>query len=168
VIWATQAAIQESGGRSILCRTGHAHLKAALREHDAPYGGELSAHHYFRDFAYCDSGMIPWLLVAGLLARQDQPLSALVGDLRERFPSSGEINFSLADPAAALARIEATYAPQAKTTDRLDGLSLDMGAWRMNVRLSNTEPLLRLNIETRGDRALLDRRVAEVSAILRG
>jgi phosphomannomutase len=166
VIWATQALIEESGGRSVLCRTGHAHLKAALREHDAPYGGEMSAHHYFRDFAYCDSGMIPWLLVAGLLARQEKPLSALVGDLRRRFPSSGEINFSLQDPAAALARVESTYGPQAQGTDRLDGLSLDMGAWRMNVRLSNTEPLLRLNIETRGDRALLDEKVAEVSALL--
>ncbi len=166
VIWATQGVIEEAGGRSVLCRTGHAHLKAALREHDAPYGGEMSAHHYFRDFAYCDSGMIPWLLVAGLVARGDQPLSALVGDLRRRFPSSGEINFSLADPAAALQRIEATYGPQAKGVDRLDGLSLDFGTWRMNVRMSNTEPLLRLNVEARGDRDLLDEKVAEVSGII--
>ena len=166
VIWATQALIEESGGRSVLCRTGHAHLKAAMREQDAPYGGEMSAHHYFRDFAYCDSGMIPWLLVAGFLARQDQPLSALVGDLRRLFPSSGEINFSLPDPAAALARFEATYAAQARSADRLDGLSLDLGNWRANVRMSNTEALLRLNIETRGDRELLDRKIAEVSALL--
>jgi len=166
VIWATQAAIEETGGRSVLCRTGHAHFKAALREHDAPYGGEMSAHHYFRDFAYCDSGMIPWLLVAGLLARGDQPLSALVGDLRRRFPSSGEINFAIPDPAAAIVRFEATYAPLARSVDRLDGLSLDLGDWRANLRMSNTESLLRLNIETRGDRGLLDEKVAEVSALI--
>ena len=166
VIWATQDAIAQGGGRSVLCRTGHAHLKAALREHDAPYGGEMSAHHYFRDFAYCDSGMIPWLLVAGLLARGERPLSALVEDLRTRFPSSGEINFALTDPAAALARFEAAYLPQARAADRQDGLSLDMGDWRANVRMSNTEPLLRLNLETRGDRVLLDEKVAEVSTLL--
>lgn len=168
VIWATQALVEEAGGRSILCRTGHAHLKAALREHDAPYGGEMSAHHYFRDFAYCDSGMIPWLLVAGLMARQHEPLSALVDDLRTRFPSSGEINFALPDPAGALARFEAAYGGQAKSVDRLDGLSIDMGDWRANVRMSNTEALLRLNIETRGDRGLLEAKVAEVSALLGG
>jgi phosphomannomutase len=168
VIWATQAAIAEGGGRSVLCRTGHAHLKASLREHDAPYGGEMSAHHYFRDFSYCDSGMIPWLLVAGLLARGEEPLSALVEDLRTRFPSSGEINFALADPAAALARFQARYEPEAKGIDRLDGLSLDMGDWRANVRMSNTEALLRLNIETLGSRDLLDAKIAEVSALLNG
>ncbi|MBP1805542.1 phosphomannomutase [Rubellimicrobium aerolatum] len=168
VIWATQAMIEEAGGRSVICRTGHAHLKAALREQDAPYGGEMSAHHYFRDFAYCDSGMIPWLLVAGLLARQEQPLSALVDDLRTRFPSSGEINFALADPAGAIARFEAAYGAAARSADRLDGLSLDMGDWRANVRMSNTESLLRLNIEARGDRRLLEAKVAEVSALLAG
>lgn len=167
VIWATQAAIAEGGGRSILCRTGHAHFKAALRAHDAPYGGEMSAHHYFRDFAYCDSGMIPWLLVAGLVARGEQPLSALVGGLRERFPSSGEINFVVPDPGATLARVEAAYAPRARSIDRLDGLSLDFGPWRANVRMSNTEALLRLNVETRGDRALLAEKVVELSNLIR-
>ncbi len=168
VIWATQAAVAEAGGRSILARTGHAHLKAALREHDAPYGGEMSAHHYFRDFAYCDSGMIPALLVAGLVARSGVPLSAMVREMRARFPSSGEINFAPADAQAALARVEAAYAPLARDVDRLDGLSLDFGEWRANVRVSNTEGLLRLNVETRGDRALLDRKVAELSAFLAG
>ena len=167
VIWATQAAIAEGGGRSVLCRTGHAHLKAALREQDAPYGGEMSAHHYFRDFAYCDSGMIPWLLVAGLVARGDEPLSALVEDLRARFPSSGEINFALSDPAGAIARFEAAYLPLAASVDRLDGLSLDFGDWRANLRMSNTEALLRLNVEAKGSRDLLDEKVAEVSALLR-
>lgn len=167
VIWNTQDAVAAGGGRAVVCRTGHAHLKAAMREHDAVYGGEMSAHHYFRAFMYCDSGMIPALLVAELVALSDRPLSALVGAMRERFPSSGEINFVLADTAAAIARFEAAYLDSAVSADRLDGLSLDMGAWRANLRLSNTESLLRLNIETRGDRALLDAKVAEVSALLR-
>jgi phosphomannomutase len=166
VVWATQAAIAEAGGRAALARTGHAHLKAALREHDAPYGGEMSAHHYFRDFAYCDSGMIPALLAAALVAREQVPLSAMVGEMRARFPSSGEINFAPADAQAALARVEAAYVPLAREVDRLDGLSLDFGDWRANVRVSNTEGLLRLNVETRGDRALLDSKVAELSAFL--
>ncbi len=168
VIWATQAAIAEAGGRSILARTGHAHLKSALRAHDAPYGGEMSAHHYFRDFAYCDSGVIPALLVAGLVARGEAPLSAMVREMRARFPSSGEINFAPADAQAALARFEAAYAARARDVDRLDGLSLDFGEWRANVRVSNTEGLLRLNVETRGDRALLESKVAELSAFLGG
>lgn len=168
VVWATRAAIEEAGGRAVAVRTGHAHLKAALREHDAPYGGEMSAHHYFRDFAYCDSGVIPALLAAGLVARSPAPLSALVGEMRRRFPSSGEVNFAPADPQAALARFEAAYAGQAEGVDRLDGLSLDFGRWRANVRVSNTEGLLRLNVETRGDRDLLAEKVAELSAFLGG
>jgi len=166
VVWATRATVEDAGGVPIAVRTGHAHLKAALREHDAPYGGEMSAHHYFRDFAYCDSGMIPWLLVAELVGRGTESLSALVGDLRARFPSSGEINFAVVDHAAAMARIEAAYAPVACGVDRLDGLSLDMGDWRLNVRVSNTEGLLRLNVETRGDRMLLAAKVAEASALI--
>ena len=166
VVWATRSAIEDAGGRAVAVRTGHAHLKAALREHDAPYGGEMSAHHYFRDFAYCDSGVIPALLVAGLVARAQAPLSAMVGEMRERFPSSGEINFAPDDPQAALARFEAAYGAQARDVDRLDGLSMDFGAWRANLRVSNTEGLLRLNVETRGDRGLLAAKVAEVSGFL--
>jgi len=166
VIWNTRDAVTRAGGVPVLCRTGHAHLKAKMREVDAVYGGEMSAHHYFRDFMYCDSGMIPALLVAGLVARAGVPLSALVGGMRARFPSSGEINFALADTEGAIARVEAVYAPQAREVDRLDGLSLDMGDWRVNLRASNTEDLLRLNLETRGDRALLAAKVAEVSALL--
>lgn len=166
VVWATRDAIEKAGGRAVAARTGHAHLKAALREHDAPYGGEMSAHHYFRDFAYCDSGVIPALLVAGLVARSQAPLSAMVGEMREQFPSSGEINFAPDDPQAALARFEAAYGRQARDVDRLDGLSMDFGAWRANLRVSNTEGLLRLNVETRGDRDLLARKVEEISSFL--
>ena len=166
VIWNTRDAVTRAGGVPVLCRTGHAHLKAKMREVDAVYGGEMSAHHYFRDFMSCDSGMIPALLVAGLVARAGVPLSALVGEMRARFPSSGEINFAIADKARAIARVEAALGPQARGVDRLDGLSLDMGDWRVNLRASNTEDMLRLNLETRGDRALLAAKVAEVTALL--
>jgi phosphomannomutase len=166
VIWNTRDVVTRAGGVAVLSRTGHAHLKAKMRETDAVYGGEMSAHHYFRDFMYCDSGMIPALRVAGLVARSGAPLSALVGGMRDRFPTSGEINFAMADTAGAIGRVEAAYGPQALGRDHLDGLSLDLGDWRMNLRVSQTEDLLRLNIETRGDRVLLAARVAEVSALL--
>jgi phosphomannomutase len=166
VMWNTVDVVTRGGGVPVVSRTGHAHLKARMREVDAVYGGEMSAHHYFRAFMYCDSGMIPWLLVAEVLARQAEPLSALVADMRARFPSSGEINFHMEDKGAAIARFESAYLPLARAEDRLDGLSLDMGEWRVNLRSSNTENVLRLNLETRGDRALLAAKVAEVTAVL--
>jgi phosphomannomutase len=150
VIWNTQSLVAAAGGRAVQARTGHAFLKQAMREHGAVYGGEMSAHHYFRDFVHCDSGMIPWLLVAELLGRTGQPLAALVAGMRAAFPSSGEINFHLADPAAAVARVRAAYEPQALAIDRMDGLGLSFADWRFNLRASNTEPVLRLNVETRG------------------
>ncbi|WP_377506515.1 phosphomannomutase [Octadecabacter sp. R77987] len=168
VIWNTQAVVAAGGGRAIMSRTGHAHLKALMREHDAAYGGEMSAHHYFRSFMYCDSGMIPALLVAELVARSDVPLSKMVADMRAAFPSSGEINFKINDVEGAIAAFEARHLPRANHVDRLDGLSLDMGQWRVNLRRSNTEALLRLNVETRGDRALLDTKVAEISDMITG
>ena len=166
VIWNTVDVVSRGGGVAVACQTGHAHLKAKMRELDAVYGGEMSAHHYFRAFMYCDSGMIPWLLVAERMGQTGRSLSDLVAEMRARFPSSGEINFTVANPAAAVARFEAVYLPQATSIDRMDGVSLDMGKWRVNVRMSNTEALLRLNIETRGDLPLLHAKVAEVSAVL--
>lgn len=166
VIWNTRDIVAASGGHAIQSRTGHAFLKAALREHDAVYGGEMSAHHYFRDFVHCDSGMIPWLLVAELMGRSGRPLSELVAERRAAFPSSGEINFVVIDADAARARVEAEFAGEARGRDETDGLSLDMGKWRFNLRASNTEPLLRLNVETRGDRKLLDRKVARLRALI--
>ncbi|MFV0292999.1 MAG: phosphomannomutase [Paracoccus sp. (in: a-proteobacteria)] len=166
VIWNTQDIVIKAGGRAIQSRTGHAFIKAALREHNAVYGGEMSAHHYFRDFVCCDSGMIPWLLIAELMGRSGQTLSALVAERRTAFPSSGEINFILADPDAAHARIEAAFADDAVGRDDTDGLSLDMGDWRFNLRASNTEPLLRLNVESRGDRDLLDRQIARLHTLI--
>jgi phosphomannomutase len=166
VMWNTVDVVTRGGGVPVVCQTGHAHLKARMREVDAVYGGEMSAHHYFRAFMYCDSGMIPWLLVAEVLGRTAAPLSALVADMRARFPSSGEINFKMEGKTAAIARFETTYLPLAQGVDRLDGVSLDFGDWRANLRSSNTENMLRLNVETRGDRVLLAEKIQELTDLL--
>ena len=166
VVWAVRDTIEAHGGRAIQARTGHAFFKAALRATGAVYGGEMSAHHYFRDFACCDSGMIPWLLIAELVSRRERPLADLVADLRAAHPSSGEINFSLADPAAAIDRVHAAYVPDASDVDTRDGLGLSFADWRFNLRPSNTEPVLRLNVETRGDADLLTRQVAALRALI--
>ena len=137
-----------------------------MRLEDAVYGGEMSAHHYFRDFAYCDSGMIPWLLVAELVSRAGRPLSALVEERMAAFPASGEINRSIDDPPAVLAAVEAAYAEEAVGIDRTDGLSMEFADWRFNLRASNTEPLVRLNVESRGDAALMEAKTAEMLALL--
>ncbi|WP_149586593.1 phosphomannomutase [Tabrizicola flagellatus] len=168
VIWAVQDAVRKGGGRSVLAPTGHIFLKAAMRREGAVYGGEMSAHHYFRGFMSCDSGMIPWLLVARLVSQTGRSLTDLVGAMRRDFPSSGEINFRVADLPAVVARVRAALEPEARATDRTDGLSLDFGDWRMNLRASNTEPLLRLNVEARGDEGLVADGVARVRALIEG
>lgn len=166
VVWNTQDCIARAGGVAVQSLTGHSWMKAAMRAHDAAYGGEMSAHHYFRDFMFCDSGMIPWLVVAERLSRSNQPLSALVGAMRQAFPSSGERNYRIGDARAIMAAIRARFEPEALRVEEQDGLSLTFANWRMNLRQSNTEPLLRLNVETRGDPALLSRKVAEVEAMI--
>jgi phosphomannomutase len=133
-----------------------------MRRENAVYGGEMSAHHYFRDFAYCDSGMIPWLLVASLVSTRGRTLGEMVAACTARYPCSGEINRSIADPQAALAAMEARYADGAVAVEHVDGLSIDRGDWRFNLRCSNTEPVVRLNVETRGDRALMEQRTREL------
>jgi phosphomannomutase len=168
VIWAVQDAVQRGGGRSVLAPTGHIFLKAAMRREGAVYGGEMSAHHYFRGFMACDSGMIPWLMVARLVSQSGRSLTEMVGALRRDFPSSGEINFRVADLPTVVGRVEAALAPEARTIDRTDGLSLDFGDWRMNLRASNTEPLLRLNVEARGDAGLVASGVARVKGLIEG
>ncbi len=168
VIWAVQDVIRQGGGRSILAPTGHVFLKAAMRDSGAVYGGEMSAHHYFKGFMSCDSGMIPWLLVAALVSRTGRSLTEMVSTLRRDHPSSGEINFTVPDTAAMAARVRATLGPLARGEDRTDGLSLDFGDWRLNLRASNTEPLLRLNVEARGDAALVADGVARVRALIEG
>ena len=159
--WNTVETCEKLGGRPVLCKSGHAFIKAKMREEDAIYGGEMSAHHYFRDFSYCDSGMIPWLLVWELLSKSGKPLSALMQERMERYPVSGEINSKVADADAVLRRIEAKYGEGGKVT-HVDGVSVEYDAWRFNLRKSNTEPVIRLNVETRGDAALLKEKTEEL------
>lgn len=168
VVLNTRDIIARAGGEAVQSRTGHAFVKQAMRESGAVYGGEMSAHHYFRDFAHADSGMIPWLLVAELISRSSQPLSRLVGDRMAAFPSSGEINFRLTDPDASLARVLAAMEAQAVARDDTDGISLEYPDWRFNLRRSNTEPVVRLNVESRGDAGLVTAKVAEISTLLAG
>lgn len=164
--WNTIAICEELGGKAIQSKTGHAFIKERMRLENAIYGGEMSAHHYFRDFAYCDSGMIPWLLVAGLVSATGKPLSLLVAECMQAFPCSGEINRTIKDAKAAIAKIKAIYAPKAKHLDETDGLSIEFDEWRFNVRMSNTEPVVRLNIESRANEMLMRQKTAELLALL--
>ncbi|NLE74061.1 MAG: phosphomannomutase [Actinobacteria bacterium] len=168
LIWNTVEMVRDAGGIPIMNKSGHAFIKERMRREDALYGGEMSAHHYFRDFSYCDSGMIPWLLVTLLMSRSGQTLSEMVRERQERFPISGEINLELPDAAAALAGLKASLAPDALSVNEMDGVSLEFERWRVNVRSSNTEPVVRVNLETRGDRSLLEEKTEEVLYILRG
>jgi phosphomannomutase/phosphomannomutase/phosphoglucomutase len=165
--WNTLEMVREAGGAPVQCKTGHAFFKERMRKENAVYGGEVSAHHYFRDFAYCDTGMVPWLLMAAILSATDRPFSALVEERRRRYPSSGEINRRVPAAAAVIARVRARFEPQATACDETDGLSLEFGTrWRFNLRSSQTEPILRLNLETRADEALLAERTAELLALI--
>ena len=151
LVWNTFDIVEQYQGTAIQSKSGHAFIKDVMREHNAAYGGEMSAHHYFRDFAYCDSGMIPWLLAIAVLSETGKSLSSLVEEMIAKFPCSGEINFKVADTQATIQKIFDHYADQQPEIDQTDGVSLNFGAWRFNVRASNTEPLLRLNIESRRD-----------------
>ena len=166
VVWNTLDVVSRAGGEAVQSRTGHAFIKQMMRETQAVYGGEMSAHHYFRDFVACDSGMIPWLLVVELMGRRGVALSELVDARRRAFPSSGEINFRVENVAPAVARVEAAFAPDALARDDTDGLSLAFADWRFNLRASNTEPLLRLNVEARGDAARVAAKVAELRSLI--
>ncbi|MEL7344529.1 MAG: phosphomannomutase, partial [Pseudomonadota bacterium] len=163
VVWNTERVVRQSGGQAIKSKTGHVLVKDTMRNANALYGGEMSAHHYFRDFMFCDSGMIPWLLMLERISKSGQSLSQLVADMRARHPSSGEINFRVQSATAVTERLEKSYQSQAVHIDGMDGLSMEFDDWRFNLRASNTEPLLRLNVETRGNPALLKMRVKEVA-----
>lgn len=163
--WNTQAICERLGGRAVQCKTGHAFIKERMRQEDAVYGGEMSAHHYFRDFAYCDSGMIPWLLVVELMCRSGKPLSAMMAERMAAFPVSGEINRTVDDAPALLARVEQHYRDSARSVDFTDGLSMEFDNWRFNLRMSNTEPVVRLNVESRADAALMRGRRDELLAM---
>lgn len=164
--WNTVDVVTAAGGVPVLCKTGHAFIKERMRAENAIYGGEMSAHHYFRDFAYCDNGNIPWLLVAQLLSSTGQPLSTLVEKRQALFPASGEINRKVTDIAAVIERIRARYEPGAVKVERVDGLSIEHAGWRFNLRGSNTEPVLRLNVESRGDTALMQDRTQEILTLI--
>jgi len=166
--WNTQDMVEKAGGRAIMNKTGHAFMKERMRAEDAVYGGEMSAHHYFREFAYCDSGMLPWLRIVQEMSTTGARLSDMVRAMQAAYPASGEINRRLKDPVAALAAIEKKYLFESTGVDRTDGVSLDMGEWRFNLRQSNTEPVIRLNVESRGDRALMEEKTAGILAILDG
>jgi len=162
LIWNTQAICTQNGGQAIQSKCGHSFIKEIMREQDAVYGGEMSAHHYFRDFAYCDSGMIPWLLVAELLSIKNQKLSDVVRGRIQQFPCSGEINRKVEDADATFEKVLTAHQSEVISLDKSDGISLDMGEWRLNLRKSNTEPLVRLNVESRGDEALMHSKTKEL------
>ena len=164
--WNTIDMVQQAGGVAIQSKTGHAFIKERMRLENAIYGGEMSAHHYFRDFAYCDSGMIPWLLVAGLLGDSGKPLSALVVERMAAYPCSGEINYRVADAKQCIQKIQDYFSPTCLVLDETDGLSMEFADWRFNLRMSNTEPLLRLNVEARGDSALVVKYVSLIQGLL--
>lgn len=166
LVWNTVEMVEQAGGIPVLCKSGHAFIKEKMRAEDAVYGGEMSAHHYFREFAYADSGMIPWLLIAALVSESGRSLADWVEDRMAAYPCSGEINFKVADAKVSVARVMEHFASHAPALDHTDGISADFGDWRFNLRSSNTEPLLRLNVETRGDAALLQARTDEISSLL--
>ncbi|MCT8151302.1 phosphomannomutase, partial [Klebsiella aerogenes] len=165
--WNTIDLVSQSGGVPVMSKTGHAFIKERMRLEDAIYGGEMSAHHYFRDFFYCDSGMIPWLLVAELLCNKNKSLSQLVSDRMIAYPASGEINSSIENPAMAIERVLEHYKLDAMNIDNTDGISIEYPDWRFNLRSSNTEPVVRLNVESRGDRDLMVQKTNEILTILR-
>jgi len=165
--WNTIDVVRRNGGEPVLCKSGHAFIKAKMREVDGAYGGEMSAHHYFRRFSYCDSGMIPWLLVLQTLCEQGKTLSQLVGERMRLFPASGEINRHLhTDAKSVLSRVQKVYEKNAESIDFTDGLSIEFADWRFNLRGSNTEPLVRLNVESRGSEALMREKTAELLKLL--
>jgi phosphomannomutase len=165
--WNTIEVVERLGGKPVLCKSGHAFIKQKMREVDAAYGGEMSAHHYFRRFAYCDTGMVPWLLVLERMSRTGKTLSELVGERMARFPCSGEFNRRVPDGRAAIEAVQQQYESKALSVDFTDGLSMEFSEWRVNLRSSNTEPLIRLNVESRGSRELMQAKTDEVLGLLR-
>lgn len=165
--WNTLEQVRAAGGVALINKSGHAFIKERMRAEDAIYGGEMSAHHYFRSFSYCDSGMLPWLLLAEIVSDTGSSLGQLVDERIRAFPCSGEINFSVADTEQTIADVLDQYGADALSLDRTDGISLEYADWRFNLRASNTEPVIRLNVETRGDAGLLAERTEALSKLLR-
>ncbi|MDG1859934.1 MAG: phosphomannomutase CpsG [Emcibacteraceae bacterium] len=165
--WNTIDIVETAGGKALLSKAGHAFIKERMRAEDAIYGGEMSAHHYFRDFSYCDSGMIPWLLVAELICSKSMALSKMVEDRIARYPSSGEINSKLKNPKESIERVLQAYKSGALAIDKTDGISLEFNDWRFNLRSSNTEPVVRLNVESRGNVSLMKEKTMEILSLLK-
>ncbi len=165
--WNTLEIANRCGGEAIQSKTGHAFIKEKMRLEDAIYGGEMSAHHYFKDFFYCDSGMIPWILILELVILSGNPLSSMVNAMMLSYPSPGELNFSVNDPRSAIDSVYRYFKPSAKAIDYTDGISMEFDEWRFNLRSSNTEPVVRLNLETRGDFGLMKKYQNEISHLLR-
>lgn len=166
--WNTLDLVAQNNGTPVISKSGHAFIKQVMRDHDAVYGGEMSAHHYFRDFSYADSGMIPWLLVCEIISRSGQSLAELVDERMLRFPASGEINRKVSDANAVMRDIEDAFTNEASAIERIDGLSMEFASWRFNVRASNTEPLLRLNVESRGDVDLMQAKTEVLLGMIGG
>jgi phosphomannomutase len=165
LIWNTVDVVKKAGGVPVLSKSGHAFIKEKMREVNAIYGGEMSAHHYFRDNSYSDSGMIPFLLIMQLMSEENKPLSKLVEEMIHNYPCSGEINSKIADPAGKLKEIEEKYSNG--KVDYLDGVSVEFDKWRFNLRISNTEPIIRLNVESRGDIELMKEKTEELLKTIR-
>jgi len=165
--WNTIDVANKTGGVAVQSKTGHAFIKEIMRRENAIYGGEMSAHHYFRDFAYCDSGMIPWLLVAELMSKSEQRLSSLVEQRMQAFPCSGEINYRVSDSEKAIEAVRAFYEKQPHQLDSMDGISMAFDKWRLNIRASNTEPVLRLNIESKASTQIVNEQVACIDKLLK-
>ena len=164
--WNTIELVNQAGGIPIQSKTGHAFIKERMRKENAIYGGEMSAHHYFKEFAYCDSGMIPWLLIAEMLCDTGRSLGECVDDRMLKYPCSGEINYSIGNVQDAIARVSENFRSSAQRIDYTDGISVELDDWRFNVRVSNTEPLLRLNVECRGSRQEVERHVKEIESLI--
>ncbi|EPY8429716.1 phosphomannomutase CpsG [Citrobacter youngae] len=166
--WNTIDIVTKAGGIPVMSKTGHAFIKERMRKEDAIYGGEMSAHHYFRDFAYCDSGMIPWLLVAELLCKKNTDLMAMVSERIKKYACSGEINFSVNNINNILTKLQLEYKDTVLHIETIDGISFEFDDWRMNVRASNTEPLLRINIESNKSPQIVEQHLDEVSKLVKG
>lgn len=166
LVWNTVDIVSSNGGMAVESKSGHSFIKEKMREVNAIYGGEMSAHHYFRDFSYCDSGMIPWLLVSELLCRSNTKLSNLIRQNMESYPCSGEINYRVKNIKQSIENVEKYFLSQGAKIDYIDGISIEFPDWRFNLRGSNTEPLLRLNLETKGQKISIDQKVKEIESVI--
>jgi len=165
LVWNTIEVVKKAGGIPVESPSGHAFIKQKMREVDAIYGGEMSAHHYFKDNAYSDSGMIPFLLILQLISEEGKPFSSLVEEMIAAYPCSGEINSTINDPAGKIREVERKYSDG--KVDHIDGLSVEYDKWRFNLRMSNTEPILRLNVESKADINLMKEKTEELLKIIR-